>query len=77
MVTYRATMPSTRIKKIKDVVLTIQEGPAPAGTTKSWELFMEVPPIPPSDLVNCNIIDLDYDFKVRPIELIVIHQPTV
>lgn len=42
----------------------MQEGPAPAGTTKRWNLQMEVPPIPPSNLVNCSIIDLDYDFKV-------------
>lgn len=65
MVTYRATSPSNATKKAKDIVLTIQEGPAPAGSTKSWNLHLEVPPIPPSDLVNCNIIDLDYDFKVR------------
>uniref|UniRef100_A0A2A4K4A1 Arrestin C-terminal-like domain-containing protein n=1 Tax=Heliothis virescens TaxID=7102 RepID=A0A2A4K4A1_HELVI len=65
VVTYRATSPTNQTKKIKDIVLTIQEGPAPAGTTKSWDLVMEVPPIPPSDLVNCNIIDLDYDFKVE------------
>lgn len=53
-------------KKTKDVILTVQEGPAPAGTTKHWNLSMEVPPIPPSNLVNCNIIDLDYDLKVSP-----------
>lgn len=63
VVTYRATSPSAT-KKSKDIILTIQEGPAPAGTTKHWNLQMEIPPIPPSNLVNCNIIDLDYDFKV-------------
>lgn len=63
--TYRATSPSNATKKTKDIVLTIQEGPAPAGSTKTWNLSLEVPPIPPSDLVNCNIIDLDYDFKVK------------
>ncbi|XP_026741455.1 arrestin domain-containing protein 17 [Trichoplusia ni] len=65
VVTYRATSPTNALKKTKDVVLTVQEGPAPAGSTKNWNLTMEVPPIPPSDLVNCNIIDLDYDFKVE------------
>lgn len=62
---YRATSPSTSTRKTKDVILTVQEGPAPAGTTKNWNLTMEIPPIPPSNLVNCNIIDLDYDLKVR------------
>ncbi|XP_028167471.1 arrestin domain-containing protein 2 [Ostrinia furnacalis] len=65
VVTYRATSPSTATKKVKNVVLMVQEGPAPAGTTKHWELKLEIPPIPPSNLVNCNIIDLDYDFKVE------------
>ncbi|CAH0724924.1 unnamed protein product, partial [Brenthis ino] len=65
VVTYRATSPSTVTKKSKDIILTIQEGPAPAGTTKHWNMTMEVPPIPPSNLVNCNIIDLDYDLKVE------------
>lgn len=65
VVTYRATSPTTATKKTKNVVLTVQEGPAPAGSTKNWTLTMEVPPIPPSNLVNCNIIDLDYDFKVE------------
>lgn len=65
VVTYRATSPSSVTKKTKDVILTVQEGPAPVGTTKHWNLSMEVPPIPPSNLVNCNIIDLDYDLKVE------------
>ncbi|XP_059055527.1 arrestin domain-containing protein 2 [Achroia grisella] len=65
VVTYRASSPSTATKKTKDVIVTIQEGPAPAGTTKHWNLQLEIPPIPPSNLVNCNIIDLDYDFKVE------------
>ncbi|XP_053611866.1 arrestin domain-containing protein 3 [Plodia interpunctella] len=62
VVTYRA---SSATKKTKDIILTIQEGPAPAGSTKHWNLNMEIPPIPPSNLVNCNIIDLDYDLKVE------------
>ncbi|XP_060804666.1 arrestin domain-containing protein 17 [Amyelois transitella] len=63
VVTYRAS--SGASKKTKDIILTVQEGPAPAGSTKHWNLNMEIPPIPPSNLVNCNIIDLDYDFKVE------------
>ncbi|CAH0399343.1 unnamed protein product [Chilo suppressalis] len=65
VVTYRATSPSTVTKKSKAVILTVQEGPAPASTTKHWNLTLEIPPIPPSNLVNCNIIDLDYDLKVE------------
>ncbi|KOB63269.1 Arrestin (Or S-antigen), partial [Operophtera brumata] len=52
VVTYRATTPSAAMKKTKDIVLTIQEGPAPAGSTKHWSVQMEVPPIPPSNLIN-------------------------
>lgn len=64
VVTYRATSPTKVTKKTKDAVLTLQEGPVPAGSTRSWNLTMRIPSAPPSDLVNCNIIDLDYDFKV-------------
>ncbi|KAG7300439.1 hypothetical protein JYU34_016060 [Plutella xylostella] len=67
LVTYRATntSASTSIKKTKDVVVTIQEGPVVAGGSKQFNLKLEVPPIPPSNLVNCSIIDLDYDIKVE------------
>ncbi|XP_039758552.1 arrestin domain-containing protein 17 [Pararge aegeria] len=65
VVTYRATTPTTAIKKSKDIILTMQEGPVPSGTTKHWNLNLEIPPIPPSNLVNCSIIDLDYDIKVE------------
>ncbi|KAI8434231.1 hypothetical protein MSG28_012336 [Choristoneura fumiferana] len=65
VVTYRANTPTTVTKKSKDVILTVQEGPAPAGSTKHWDMKFEIPPIPPSNLVNCSIIDLDYDLKVE------------
>ncbi|XP_045775884.1 arrestin domain-containing protein 17 [Maniola jurtina] len=65
VVTYRATTPTTAIKKSKDIIITMQEGPVPAGITKHWNLNLEIPPIPPSNLVNCSIIDLDYDLKVE------------
>ncbi|CAG4944142.1 unnamed protein product [Parnassius apollo] len=65
VVTYRATTPSTVTKKAKEVILTIQQGPVPAGSTNHWNITMEVPPLPPSNLVNCSIIDLDYDLKAE------------
>ncbi|XP_014367457.2 arrestin domain-containing protein 17 [Papilio machaon] len=65
VVTYRATSPSTATKKTKEVILTIQQGPVAAGATNHWSLTMEVPPLPPSNLVNCSIIDLDYDLKAE------------
>lgn len=65
VVTYRANSPTTATKKSKNVILTVQEGPAPAGSTKHWDMKFEIPPMPPSNLVNCSIIDLDYDLKVK------------
>ncbi|KAJ2949368.1 hypothetical protein O0L34_g15281 [Tuta absoluta] len=64
VVTYRATSPA-QTKKTKDIVHTIQEGPAPAGACKRWSMALEVPPVPPSNLVNCSLIDLDYDLKIE------------
>ncbi|XP_049871660.1 arrestin domain-containing protein 17 [Pectinophora gossypiella] len=65
VITYRATTPTSSTKKSKELVHTVQEGPAPAGTSKQWTINLEVPPVPPSNLVNCSIIDLDYDLKVE------------
>ncbi|KAL4704454.1 hypothetical protein ACJJTC_019553 [Scirpophaga incertulas] len=65
VVNYRATSPTTATKKTKHVILTIDVCNAPAGTTKHCNMSFEVPPLPPSNLVNCNIIDLDYDLKVE------------
>jgi len=32
--------------------------------TSNWTQVLKVPPLPPSNLNNCSIIDLDYDLKV-------------
>ncbi|GBP90075.1 Arrestin domain-containing protein 4 [Eumeta japonica] len=65
VVTFRATMPQSSTKKTKHVIVETKEGPAPANTTKHWSLKLEIPSLPPSNLVNCSIIDLDYDLKVE------------
>lgn len=46
--------------KISDIVL---EGVAKTGS-KIWQKEIEIPPLPASNLVNCSIVDLDYDLKV-------------
>lgn len=65
VITYRATTPRALTKKEKDIVVQVQQGPVPTGQTRSWTLNLEIPSIPPSNLVNCGIIDLDYDIKVE------------
>jgi len=46
-------------------VCTVQHGPIEPHSTDVWEgdkLF--IPPIPPSYLMNCNIINIDYTLEV-------------
>lgn len=65
VVTFRALQPKSALKKSKVVIASVEEGPAPAGSTKTWSLPMQIPPLPPSNLINCGIMDLDYEIKVE------------
>ncbi|XP_029160939.1 arrestin domain-containing protein 17 [Nylanderia fulva] len=65
IVTFRATTPHTDTRTEEIVVTEISKGPVEGGGTADYEQHLDVPPLPPSNLANCNIIDLEYNLKVE------------
>lgn len=67
IVTFRGTTPSgmqeTKTEEI--VVAEVSKGPIEGSGSAEYEQHLDVPPLPPSNLKNCNIIDLEYSFKVE------------
>lgn len=57
-------MPRRATKEDSIVIAELQVGPIEPGKSANWNQKMTIPPLPPSNLVNCGIIDLDYDLKV-------------
>ncbi|XP_015601478.1 arrestin domain-containing protein 17 [Cephus cinctus] len=65
MVTFHADTPRTESKSEELVVVEIAKGPVRAGDNAMYEQELEVPPLPPSNLSNCRIIDLEYNLKME------------
>ncbi|XP_034185991.1 arrestin domain-containing protein 17 isoform X1 [Osmia lignaria lignaria] len=64
IVTFRATTPTTDTKTEEIVVAEVGKGPVEGGATVEYEQKLDIPPLPPSNLTNCRIIDLEYNLKV-------------
>lgn len=65
VVTFHATTPRTDTKTEEIVVAEISKGPIEAGGTADYQQHLDIPPLPPSNLANCHIIDLEYNLKVE------------
>lgn len=64
VVAFHTHQPRRETKKDKITIAELSVGPVPPNDSKTWTQQLEIPPLPPSNLVNCGIIDLDYDLKV-------------
>lgn len=64
-VVFKTNHPRRDMKKDRITIAEISVGPVEAHDSKNWQQNIEIPPLPPSNLINCGIIDLDYDLKVR------------
>lgn len=64
LVAFHTNQPRRETKKDKITIATLTVGPVEAGGSQNWMQQMEIPPLPPSNLTNCGIIDLDYELKV-------------
>lgn len=64
IVVFKTNTPRRDIKKDKITIAEISVGPVEAHGSKTWQQNIEIPPLPPSNLINCGIIDLDYELKV-------------
>ncbi|CAD7093273.1 unnamed protein product [Hermetia illucens] len=64
VVAFHTTQPRRETKKENITIGELSVGPIGPHDSKTWTQQLEIPPLPPSNLVNCGIIDLDYDLKV-------------
>ncbi|KAJ8674402.1 hypothetical protein QAD02_005664 [Eretmocerus hayati] len=65
VITYSATTPRSEKKVVELKVAEVSKGPVGGNETTSYEQSLDVPPLPPSNLQNCGIIDLEYQLKVE------------
>lgn len=64
VVTFYTNTPRRDIKKEKVVISEMSVGPVGKRDSQSWNQTLNIPALPPSNLVNCGLIDLDYEIKV-------------
>lgn len=65
LLTFTVTSPHKSTKKDNITIGELVLGSVEPHGTSSWTQVLKVPPLPPSNLNNCSIIDLDYDLKVK------------
>lgn len=63
----KANTPRVATKRDKVVVAEVGKGPVEAHGTSDYEQVLEIPPLPPSNLTNCGIIDLEYNLKIEAV----------
>lgn len=64
-ISFHTHQPKRATKKEKETIEELTMGPIDGGQSRNWNQQIEVPALPPSNLVNCGIIDLDYELKVE------------
>lgn len=67
LLAFHVHTPRRETKKKKEIVSEVSVGPVEAGNSQTWNQSIQIPPLPPSNLVNCGIIDVDYDIKVEAV----------
>lgn len=61
---FKTTMPRHAVKKASDTLAEVPLGAVNKGTSRNQSVDATVPKIPPSDLIHCNLIELEYKLKV-------------
>ncbi|XP_014210428.1 arrestin domain-containing protein 17 [Copidosoma floridanum] len=65
IITYSATTPRTEKKVVDLTVSEVSKGPVNGNETTSYEQNLDVPPLPPSFLNHCGLIDLEYKLTIE------------
>ncbi|KAB0801520.1 hypothetical protein PPYR_05874 [Photinus pyralis] len=65
IVTYHTQTPRRESKKDVKVIAEIKVGSTTPHGSNTYNQPIVIPPIPPSNLTNCNLIDLDYELYVE------------
>uniref|UniRef100_A0A1I8PWC6 Arrestin C-terminal-like domain-containing protein n=1 Tax=Stomoxys calcitrans TaxID=35570 RepID=A0A1I8PWC6_STOCA len=64
-VTFHTTQPRAEKKESKITIAELGIGPVAGGESRTFSQQLEIPPLPPTNLVNCGVIALDYDLHVE------------
>ncbi|XP_063701127.1 arrestin domain-containing protein 17 [Culicoides brevitarsis] len=64
-INFMVQQPRSARKREVEKIDELTMGPIEKGGSRTWEQKIEVPALPPSNLVNCGIIDLDYELFVE------------
>uniref|UniRef100_A0A1B0GIA7 Putative signal transduction n=1 Tax=Lutzomyia longipalpis TaxID=7200 RepID=A0A1B0GIA7_LUTLO len=64
IISFHTHQPRRETKKDKVNISEVSGGAVEPGGSNTWTFKLEIPPLPPSNLVNCGIIDVDYDLKI-------------
>lgn len=62
---FHVNQPSRDSKYDKVKICEVSFDEVPPHESKTWQKTLEIPPLPPSNLANCSLIDLDYELKVN------------
>ncbi|KAF2885772.1 hypothetical protein ILUMI_20407 [Ignelater luminosus] len=65
IVTYHSQTPRREVKKDLKIITELKVGPVAPHGSNTWNQPLTIPPIPPSNLTNCGLIDLDYELKIE------------
>ncbi|XP_055375137.1 arrestin domain-containing protein 17 [Condylostylus longicornis] len=65
VVTFTVTQPRADKKVEKVTIAELNVGPIAGNESKNFNQQLEIPPLPPSNLQNCGLIDLDYQLYIE------------
>jgi len=65
IVTYHCQTPRREVKKDTKLITELKVGPVAPHGSNTWNQPMTILPIPPSNLTNCSLIDLDYELHIK------------
>lgn len=69
LVTYYSSSPRRETKKQNIILLKYNLGSSIAARgSNTFTQSITIPSVPPSNLANCGIIDIDYDIKVNTLK---------
>ncbi|KFB40718.1 AGAP001894-PA-like protein [Anopheles sinensis] len=64
LVWFHSQRPHRESKRKEEDISTGSLGPIEAGNSETWQEKIQIPSLLPLNLVNCGIIDVDYEIKV-------------
>lgn len=64
-VTFQTTQPRAEKKEQKITISELSIGPVSGGESRTFSQQLEIPALPPTNLVNCGVISLDYDLHIE------------